>query len=612
MPRFADVGNVQECTAASTQDHGRWDARVNAKERIVRTRTFRNVTAGVIFIYLAYASVLLAPRAICMNLLSLLLLGMSWFADSRLKRDKLGAHLFLLCGLVSLFGASLGDENLRSSGFWHLPLLSMGARFLLGTQAAILWFVVAAVAIGVQAYLHANYNFELDYPFSRENVLTMRTFGIVVGAVFGHLSSKTTRARVRLQRCQMQELQEASVRAAQANEAKSNFLAQVSHELRTPMNGILGMTQFLQHRESLNPEAREPVETIHRCSTSLLDLFREILDLSRVESADWNIQSQPMNLVAVVQDVCELFAAQANTDQRTLRVECEHEAFWMRGDAVRLSQVLSNLVGNSVKFCERGEIVIALRIEKKNEFEEGPSHRVQILVQDQGIGMSESQELAVFTEFVQVKSQHSEGGKGGTGLGLVISRELMEKMGGSLELSSSLDVGTTFTIEFQAMQCPCAPASNAFVPSRARTLTPFPAPRAKGTLRVLVVDDLAINRRVACLSLRRLGCEVEEAEDGEQAVMKAEQRAYDCIFMDLRMPKMDGFEACEKILSESTCNRTTPIVALSASAFDEDRARCFKVGMVEHVAKPFRSADLQAVLDAHVLDGDKKGLPCAA
>lgn len=551
-------------------------------------------------VYWFYALYLWAPRAILVNSVSLGIAALSWFVQEKLHRERLSAHLLLFAGLFVLFGAALGDGNLKGSGFWHLPLLSLGAGFVLGTRAAVAWAVAGALAIALQSYLHFNVEFVRDYPATWENVLAMRIFGVVVAATFGHLSSKTTRERVRIKRLKMREIQQATLNAELANEAKSKFLAQVSHELRTPMNGILGMTQFLQQRASLAPEAREHVQTIHRCSNSLLDLFREILDLSRVEASDWNIQHQPIDLVSVVRGVGELFGAQANNDRRTLRVNIDLESFWFWGDGIRLSQVLSNLVGNAVKFCESGLIEIDVKVRPDEQGLDSASHQVEILVRDEGVGMTESQERAVFSEFIQAKSKNSGSVPEGTGLGLVISREIMQKMGGSLEVSSALDEGTEFTVSFGVKACAAPRAQAQAVAEQEPAVLQQEEP-----LRVLVVDDLAINRRVASLSLKRLGCEVDEAEDGEIAVQMADKRAYDCIFMDLRMPKKDGYDATAQILAESTCNRATPVVALSASAFDEDRARCFDVGMVAHVAKPFRSSDLQAVLKEHVIEGQR-------
>lgn len=592
--------DVGEAKKGSGELRTRWEAQVSAQDRLVRTGYFRIVATGMILIYLVYAIYLGSQRAIWINSISLVLMGISWISDRYFSKSKAGAQLLLLGGLVIIFGACLGDSHLDGSGFWHIPLLSVGAGFLLGTRAAMCWAVVGLASIAVQSYLHFYHPLVRDYPYTRENVLMMRMFGIIAAALFGHLLSRTTRERVKVFRRQMQDMQAASVRAAAANVAKTKFLAQVSHELRTPMNGILGMTQFLQHRSNLPPKAREHVQTIHRCSNSLLGLFSEILDLSRVESADWNIQRQSIDIVAVVHEVGELFAAQANNPDRCLRVVSSHNAFWIFGDAVRLSQILSNLVGNAVKFCERGEISVELEILPLATAESQNTHRIEISVRDQGVGMSESQEQAVFCEYMQIRSRQTDQAPEGTGLGLVISRELVQKMGGSLEVSSSLDVGTTFLVQLEA-QASSPPV--AIEATQDLVLSSSCEPGARGgkdsAFRVLVVDDLAINRRVASLTLRRLGCEVDEAQDGETCVEMANQRAYDCIFMDLRMPGMDGYQAASRILSSSVTNQQTPIIALSASAFDEDRARCLEVGMVAHVAKPFRASDLRRVLNTY-------------
>lgn len=588
---------MDEAILGKSEEKSRWETQVSPEDRAVRTGYFRIVVTGVIFVYLAYAFYLGSHRAIWVNAVSLMVMGVSWVSDRYLPKSRLGAQFLLFGGLVIIFGACLGDSHLEGSGFWHIPLLSVGAGFLLGSRAAIYWALVGGASIGVQSYFHFYHPLVRDYPYTRENVLMMRMFGIIAAGVFGHLLSRTNRERVKVFRRQMQDMQAASVRAAAANVAKTKFLSQVSHELRTPMNGILGMTQFLQNRASVPPSAQEHVKTIHRCSNSLLGLFSEILDLSRIESADWNIQHQPINVAAVVKEVGELFAAQANNPDRCLRVVSSHDDFWIIGDAVRLSQILSNLVGNAVKFCERGEISVELEIQPIAVPKSEQTHRIEISVRDQGVGMSESQEQTVFCEYMQVRSRQTEQAPEGTGLGLVISRELVEKMGGSLEVSSSLDVGTTFLVQLDAQACgPPVKVESSAQGTGLATVQSQAEPDTVCGLRVLVVDDLAINRRVASLTLRRLGCEVDEAQDGETSVRMANEKAYDCIFMDLRMPGMDGYQAASCILEASTSNQQTPIIALSASAFDEDRRRCFEVGMAAHVAKPFRASDLCRVL----------------
>lgn len=582
----------------------RWETRVNPKDRIPRTRAIRWVIGGVTLLYLFYAAYLGAERAIACNALALLVFGLSWVCDEHLNRDRLGAHLLLAGGFIELFGAALGDAALYSSGLWHVPFLSLGAGFLLGTRAAIGWAVVAIMAILGQAYVHETMVLARDYPYTRENVLAMRLFGLVVAAMFGYQSSKTTRMRLGRLRRQVKEIQHATLRAEQASRLKSNFLSQVSHELRTPMNGILGMTQYLQLRPSLSKGAKEHVDTIHRCSTSLLSLFGEILDLSRIESTDWQINERPFDLVAVVQEVGDLFAAQANQHRQRLRLSIPDASCWVWGDSVRLSQVLSNLVGNAVKFCEQGIIEVELNVVERPGASEGLNRQVEIVVRDEGAGMTRSQSVRVFAEFAQAKAADPEAAAKGTGLGLVISREIVRKMGGSLELDTTFGEGSAFYVRLAMRACTVAER-------------PTPRPRTDPSLmktegeesvlpkmRILVVDDLAINRKVACLALKRLGCEVEEASDGQIAVEMADKTAYDCIFMDLRMPRMDGFEATLKILQGSTCNRATPIVALSASAFDEDTKKCLEVGMVAHVAKPFRGSELSRILHTYVIGGD--------
>lgn len=566
---------------------------MSPEDRMLRNRVGRWVIGGVAFGYLPNTISMEAWRAVAFNSSALAIVILSWVVQRFFRADRAAAHLVLASGLVAIFGAAVGGGQNLSNGAWHLPLLTLGAGFLLSIRATVVWCLIAAVATLLNAYLQEVMPTARDYPDAEVYVAVMRSVGIVVAAVFGYLNSVSSTSSIRDQREKMKAVQRATQRAERADAEKSDFLAKVSHELRTPMNGIMGMTQFLLSRPGLPPEARAQAETIHRCSTSLLGIFRDILDLSSIESGQTRIKGEALDIVAVVHDLANLFSAKCNATSHQIKVlvpPLSH--FWILGDATRLHQVLGNLMGNAIKFSDGGVIEVRLEIDEAVDPGE-ESCTLRIGVRDQGIGMPQAQAESLCSGAVRPAVPSG----GDSGHGVSMTRELIERMGGKLEVSSRLGEGSTFRVclpvRKAAMQAPLVePAANGPAPSRADS--------DEDLLRVMVVDDLAINRKVAGLSLKRLGCRVDEAQDGVQAVELADKVAYDCIFMDLRMPNMDGFEATEAILAKSTCNRGTPIIALSASAFEEDKRRCLEVGMVEHVAKPFRSSDLGRVLHTHV------------
>lgn len=566
---------------------------MSREDRLLRNRVGRWVIGSVAFGYLPSTVAMEAWRAVVFNGATLGIVISSWAVQRFLRADRAAAHLLLTSGLVAIFGAALGGGQNLSNGAWHLPLLTLGAGFLLSIRATAAWCVIAALATLLNAYLQEGMPIARDYPDAEVYVAVMRGFGIVVAAVFGYLNSVSTSSSVQDQREKMKAVQRATQRAERADAEKSDFLAKVSHELRTPMNGIMGMTQFLLSRPALPPEARAQAQTIHRSSTSLLRVFRDILDLSSIESGEARLKGEALDIVAVVHDLANLFAAKCNATSHQIRIVAPPVChYWIMADATRLHQVLGNLMGNAIKFSDGGVIEVVLEIDEHPDAKE-KSCTLRISVRDQGIGMSQAQAQAL-SSGVERPAVSAEAD---SGHGVSMTRELIERLGGELEVSSCIGEGSTFRV---CLPVPKAAAQRSFVEPAANGPATAKASSGDSQLRVMVVDDLAINRKVAGLSLKRLGCRVDEAQDGVQAVELADKIAYDCIFMDLRMPNMDGFEATEVILAKSTCNRGTPIIALSASAFEEDKRRCMEVGMVEHVAKPFRSSDLGRVLNIHV------------
>ncbi len=396
---------------------------------------------------------------------------------------------------------------------------------------------------------------------------------------------------------QAEQLAVARDRAEQGARAKSEFLATMSHELRTPMNGVLGMAQLLTHTP-LTAEQAARVNMLRKSGESLLRIINDVLDFSKIEAGKLSIESQPFDLPALLEEVRETLAAAADVVGLILSVEvdprCPRVAM---GDAGRIRQVLLNLVGNAIKFTDRGYVRITAAAS-----DESKEPVIRLNVDDTGIGIAPQALARLFLPFTQGDGSTTRK-HGGTGLGLVISRRLAEMMGGSLTVSSTLGEGSSFSV---ALPLPAAPSKgrSALTPISLPRLAPLDGgvatvpPRAceSRSVRVLVAEDNAINQVVAVSLLAHLGCTVDVAADGREAVRRWSEGSYDLILMDCQMPDMDGFEATRLIRAAEGDGTHIPIVALTANAMADDRSACIDVGMDDHIAKPVTEEALVSAL----------------
>jgi signal transduction histidine kinase len=499
----------------------------------------------------------------------------AWMFFPTLGQAERSLLVLVLAGITAGGTRSLGPVLPACWSFQFLTLLPLAARFFLSGDPV-------QVTMGLLSFFYAAFLAAMARSFHRSLSDSLR-LGFDYAVLVGELQQKKLQAE-ELNRGLTEEIArrrqvEAELRAAME---RAEAASRTKSEFRTPMNGVLGMLDLLK-TTPINAAQREQVETAASSADALLRLLNDILDFSKIETGRLEFETIPFRPAALAEEVVSLLQPRAAAKSLSLVFTANPAAAsCVLGDPTRLRQVLFNLVGNAVKFSERGQVSLRLT----GAPGPGASLQLTVEVEDTGIGMTEDTRAHLFQPFMQADSSMSRR-YGGSGLGLAISQKLVERMGGGITVQSTLGRGSVFGF---SVPFPLAPEPSVAAGQVASAIAP-----QSFHGRILVVEDDRVNQRVITLMLERMGLECLVVSDGLTALTVLAQGHWDLVFMDCQLPDIDGFETTRRARAQ-LAGQPLPISALTANVRAEDRAACLAAGMDDFVPKPIRSDALREVL----------------
>jgi len=524
-------------------------------------------------------------------LLAILMTGAGWgatgyfmFTDDPVQQVVIG---FIVAGMSS-GGASVMSPILRLYILYLILVVSplMVSLYIEGGDYGALSFVIMGyviVMIAIGRRINKRILDSLELRFHNESLIKFMSKAKNETEDLNEELADEIEQRKRVEK----ELKSAKEVAEAASKTKSEFLANMSHEIRTPMNGILGTLQLLQGSE-LTESQGEYVGIAYSSGEALLSLLNDILDFSKIEAGKLELEYIPFNLVSLVRELTVLLSQRASERKVVLLSDLDEEIPpVIKGDSVRIRQILANLLTNAIKFTENGNVTIKASVLEKTK----KVARLKIEVIDSGIGISEEAQRKLFNSFTQADGSTTRK-YGGTGLGLAIVRQLVTLMRGRLGVNSEEGKGACFWIEI-SFEIP----DEEIVPSQAEKQTVELADVLEG--HVLLVEDNPINQMIAKKMLEKIGLSYELVVNGEEAVARIKQpHEFNAVLMDCQMPVMDGYEATHAIrdLEQENTLERMPVIAMTANAMEGDKDKCIRAGMDDYVAKPVKQDALKQVL----------------